>query len=150
MPIAIQVNHRWTIPLNSLCVSFVIVCLLALINLGSSVAFNAIVSLGIGALLASYIVSISCLRIKRWRYETLPAARWSMGKFASSVETAAILFLLVVWVFTFFPLTRQVTIQTMNWSSVIFSGVVTMALVYYYVYARRIYVGPVALVKPVQ
>jgi choline transport protein len=128
----------------------VIVCLLALINLGSSVAFNAIVSLGVAALLASYIVSISCLRIKRWRDEPLPPARWSMGKFASSVETAAILFLVVVWVFTFFPLTKQVTLQTMNWSSAIFSGVVMMALVYYFVYARRIYVGPVALVKPIQ
>jgi choline transport protein len=148
MAITIQVNHRWTIPLNSICVSFVIVCLLALINLGSSVAFNAVVSLGIAALLASYIVSISCLRLKRWRGEPLPPARWSMGKLASSVETAAILFLVVVWVFTFFPLTKVVTLQTMNWSSVIFSGVVTMALVYYFVYARRIYVGPVALVKP--
>jgi choline transport protein len=127
----------------------VIVCLLALINLGSSVAFNAVVSLGIAALLASYIVSISCLRLKRWRGEPLPPARWSMGQLASSFETAAILFLVVVWVFTFFPLTKAVTLQTMNWSSVIFSGVVTMALVYYFVYARRIYVGPVALVKPI-
>ncbi len=69
---------------------------------------------------------------------------------ASTVETIAILFLAVVWVFTFFPLTREVTVQTMNWSSVIFSSVVVVALTYYYAYARKIYTGPVALVKPVQ
>jgi choline transport protein len=148
--IAIQVNRRWTIPLNALCVSFLIVSLLSLINLGSAVAFNAIISLGVAALLFSYTISIICLRIKRWRGQPLPPARWSLGKFASSIETFAILFLSVVWVFTFFPLTRQVTPETMNWSSVIFSGVVFFALVYYFAYARKIYTGPVVLVKSIE
>jgi choline transport protein len=150
MVIEQQVNRTWTIPLNALCVSLVIVCLLSLINLGSSVAFNAIISLGVAALISSYIVSIFCLRLKRWRGEPLPPARWSMGKIASSVETIAILFLVVVWVFTFFPLTREITLETMNWSSVIFFSVVLISLVYYFAYARSIYTGPVALVRAVQ
>lgn len=126
-----------------------IVCLLSLVNLGSSVAFNAIVSLGVAALLSSYIISIACLRLKRWRHEPLPPARWSMGRAAPHVETFAILFLAITLIFSFFPLTRVVTLETMNWSSIMYAGVVLIALVYYFAYAKNIYTGPVALVKPV-
>ncbi|KAJ6083963.1 hypothetical protein N7486_010763 [Penicillium sp. IBT 16267x] len=45
------VNPTFTVPLNALCVSLVIVSLLSLINIGSSVAFNAIMSLGTGVAL---------------------------------------------------------------------------------------------------
>jgi len=143
----VQVNPRFTVPLNALCTSLVIVCLLSLINIGSAVAFNAIMSLGVAALLSSYIISICCLRLKRWRGEPLPPARWSLGRWSSAVETFAILFLLVVYVFSFFPLTRQVTPETMNWSIVIFSGVVLFALSYYFLYARKVYSGPVTRVR---
>ncbi|KMP04648.1 hypothetical protein CIRG_04329 [Coccidioides immitis RMSCC 2394] len=102
-----KVNRRFVVPLNALLVSFIITCLLALINIGSVVAFNAILSLGVASLLSSYIISIACVRLKRWRGEPLPPARWSMGKWASIVETLAILFLLVVWVCAFFPLKRE-------------------------------------------
>ncbi|KAH2043077.1 hypothetical protein KXW65_008839 [Aspergillus fumigatus] len=40
-----QVNPTFIVPLNALCMSLAIVSLLSLINIGSSVAFNAIMSL---------------------------------------------------------------------------------------------------------
>lgn len=135
-------------PLNALCVSFVIVCLLSLVNIGSGVAFNAIISLGVVSLLASYIISISCVRLKRWRGEPLPPTRWSLGKWSSTIETIAILFLLLAWVFAFFPLTKEVDATTMNWSCAIFGSVVFLALVYYFTYARNVYKGPVMRVRP--
>ncbi|TPX21181.1 hypothetical protein DIZ76_015136 [Coccidioides immitis] len=143
-----KVNRRFVVPLNALLVSFIITCLLALINIGSVVAFNAILSLGVASLLSSYIISIACVRLKRWRGEPLPPARWSMGKWASIVETLAILFLLVVWVCAFFPLKREVSLETMNWSCAIFGGVVICALGYYFVHAKHTYKGPVTKVRP--
>ncbi|WEW54853.1 hypothetical protein PRK78_000279 [Emydomyces testavorans] len=143
-----KVDNRYVVPLNALCVSFVIVCLLALINVGSEVAFNAVISLGIVSLLASYIISISCVRLKRWRGEQLPPARWSMGKWSSTVETLAIIFLVIAWIFAFFPLTRQVDVKTMNWSCAIFGGVVIFALVYYFAHAKNVYTGPVTRIRP--
>jgi amino acid transporter len=134
--------------LNALCVSLVIVSLLALINIGSPIAFNAIVSLGVSALLTSYIISTSCVRLKRWRGLPLPPARWSMGKWSSSVETFAILFLIIAWIFAFFPITREVTPQTMNWSCAIFGGVVIFSLIYYYLVANKVYQGPVTRIRP--
>ncbi|KAF9244026.1 hypothetical protein DTO013E5_6467 [Penicillium roqueforti] len=138
-----QVNPTFTVPLNALCVSLVIVSLLSLINIGSSVAFNAIMSLGTAALLSSYIISITCVRLRRWRNQPLPPARWSMGKFTPICDTISIMVLLVIWIFSFFPLTKDVDPTTMNWSVAIFGGVVAASLGYYVIYARRVYKGPV-------
>ena len=46
------------VPMNAIIFSYVFAMLLSLINLGSAVALNIITSLGTGALLSSYIVSI--------------------------------------------------------------------------------------------
>ncbi|KAK2861433.1 hypothetical protein FQN49_004199 [Arthroderma sp. PD_2] len=143
-----KIDKRFVVPLNSLYVSFFIVCLLSLINIGSTVAFQAIISLGTASLLSSYIISISCVRLKRWRGEPLPPARWSMGAWSSTVETIAILFLLIAFSFSFFPLTKTVDVTTMNWSCAIYGGVVIFALIYYFVYARKVYHGPVTRIRP--
>ncbi|EEQ27532.1 conserved hypothetical protein [Microsporum canis CBS 113480] len=143
-----KIDKRFVVPLNSLCVSFFIVCLLSLINIGSSVAFQAIISLGTASLLSSYIISISCVRLRRWRGEPLPPARWSMGAWSSTVETMAILFLLITFGFSFFPLTREVTTMNMNWSCAIFGGVIIFALIYYFAHARNVYQGPVTRIRP--
>ncbi|OGM41093.1 putative amino acid permease [Aspergillus bombycis] len=142
-----QVNPTFTVPLNALCVSLVIVSGLACINIGSSVAFNAIMSLGVAALLSSYIISISCVRIRRWRKQPLPPARWNMGRLSPYIDTVSLLVLSVVWTFSFFPLTREVDATTMNWGVVIFVGVIIFSLVYYVVYARKVYKGPVVRVN---
>lgn len=125
----------------------VIVSLLALINLGSSIAFNAIMSLGTAAILSSYIISISCVRLRRWKNQPLPQARWSMGRFSPFCDTVSILFLAIVLTFSFFRLSRDVTPQSMNWSVVIFSGVVILSLSYYFLQAHKVYKGPVTRVR---
>ena len=123
--------------------------LLSLINLGSSVAFNAIVSLSVASLLSSYLVSIGCVRLKRWRGEPLPPARWSLGRWGATMNTIALCYILVAWVFTFFPQGTPVQPNTMNWSSLIYGAVIMFALGYFAVYGRHTYKGPVVLVKPV-
>jgi amino acid transporter len=75
-----RVRPGWDIPLNSVIISFAVSILLSLINIGSTVAFNSIASLGTCALLSSYIISISCMFLKRWRKETLLPCHFSLGK----------------------------------------------------------------------
>jgi amino acid transporter len=142
-----KVNPTFMVPLNALCVSLVIVSLLSLVNIGSSVAFNAIMSLGTAALLSSYIISITCVRIRRWRNQPLPPARWSMGRFTPFVDTVSILVLIVIWVFSFFPLTAHVNSTNMNWGVVIFGGVILLCLVHYQLRAKTVYKGPVTRVS---
>lgn len=63
------------------------------------------------------------------------------------VNVGAVCFLLVVWVFVFFPIDKNVTAETMNWNVVMFCGTMIFAVVYYFVVGRKQYTPPVDLVK---
>jgi len=143
------VHPGWDIPLNAVCLSFLITCLLSLINLGSAVAFNAIVSLTVSAILSSYIISISCVAYRKLLGQRLPPARWSLGspRVGLACNVVAVVFMVVIWVFAFFPLAPQVDAATMNWSSTMYDGIVVFALGYYVVHGRFVYEGPVVSVK---
>lgn len=141
------VTPGWNIPLNAVMVSLVVTILLSLINIGSTVALNAIISLTITSLVSSYMITISCVLLKRLRREGLPARRWSLGRFGLAINLGALLFLMPIFVFAFFPLATPTEASTMNWSIVIFGGIIIFATCYYVAYARHVYVPPVALVK---
>lgn len=95
-----QIRPGWDIPLNALLVSFVITCLLSLINLGSAVALNAILSLTVGAILSSYIISIGCVALRKIRKDRpLPQARWEMPRgLGLGVNIGAVAFLIVCYI----------------------------------------------------
>lgn len=145
-PSQIPPNHP--IPLNAIIVSFLSGIVISLINLGSTTALNAIVSLTISALLGSYILSIGCILSKRLRGETLPAAHWSLGhKKGAVVNAVALVFLIPFFVFCFFPTSTPVDDQTMNWNVAMFGGILIFATGWYAVRGRKVYVPPVRRVK---
>ncbi|KAG2027116.1 hypothetical protein GB937_000854 [Aspergillus fischeri] len=141
------VTPGWNIPLNSVMVSLAVTILLSLINIGSQVALSAIVSLTITSLISSYILSIGCVFLKRIRGEPLPPRRWTLGRFGMAVNIAALAFLIPIFVFSFFPLTKTVDTRTMNWSVVMYLAMLTFASVYYVLWGRHNFIAPVALVK---
>ena len=57
------------------------------------------------------------------------------------------MFLLIVWVFIFFPVAIPVTPTTMNWNVVMFGGTMIFAVVYYLFFGKKTYTAPVDLVK---
>ncbi|RDW81020.1 putative GABA permease [Aspergillus mulundensis] len=141
------VTPGWNIPLNSVLVSLVVTILLSLINIGSAVALTAIVSLTITSLMSAYILSIGCILLKRLRKEPLPHRRWSLGRFGMAINIASMAFLLPAFVFSFFPLMAEVDAKTMNWSVVMYIGLIALASVYYVVRGKHHFVAPVALVS---
>ena len=142
-----QVRPGWDIPLNAVLVSFTIAALLSLINLGSSVAYNAILSIGIVSLLSSYLVSISCILLKRIRNRPLLERRWSLGKWGLPVNVIGLAYLVIAWLFAFFPLGTPVTLGTMNWAAAVYGGVAIVASIYFGMFARRTYIAPVSRVS---
>lgn len=142
-----QVTPGWNIPLNSVMVSLVITVLLSMINIGSEVALNAVISLTITSLLSAYIISIGCVFLKRIRGEPLPHHRWSLGKFGMAVNLGALAFLCPIFIFAFFPLSTDVTAETMNWSVAMYVGIIGSATIYYLVRGRHHFIPPVALVQ---
>ena len=142
-----RVKPGWDIPLNSVLVSFAVAILLSLINIGSTVAFNSIASLGTCALLSSYIISISCMFLKRWRNEPLLPSRFNLGKAGIWVNGIAVVYLSVATIFSFFPSFPNPTPDLMNWNILIYGVVVVFSLVYFVIQGKKVYVGPVEYIN---
>lgn len=144
-PFFARVHPGMDVPLNAVLFVWVVTVLLCLINLGSSVAFNAILSIGVVALLSSYLVSIGCVLIKRIRGEPLLPRRWDLGPVWGMVcNVVALAYLAIAYVFAFFPIGTPVDAATMNWACAAYGFVAIVAVGWYFVYARRVYVPPVS------
>jgi hypothetical protein len=128
-------------------ISYIFAVLLSLINIGSTVAFNIVTSLGTGALISSYIVSISCITLKRIRGEELIPCHFSLGKFGLPLNIFSVLFLTLAFIMTFFPTTKNPDAETMNWNILVYGTVVAFSIVYFMLRGRYRYVGPVEYIK---
>jgi choline transport protein len=138
----------WEVPMNSIVVSFVVSCLLALINIGSTIALNNITSISLSAILSSYIVSIGCLFWRRLTNQPLLPAKFTFSKPVGLAFNAfSLAFLVLVFVFAFFPGTVNPTPAEFNWSILIYVAVIGFALLHYAVSARHVYDGPVEYVR---
>ena len=135
------------IPIRSVMVSFIITVILACINIGSTTALNAIVSLCIVALLTSYFITIACLVSKRLSGEPLPPRRWSLGRYGMFINVGALVFLFPIWFFAFWPGITPFSATTFNWAPVIYGAIVLLAMGYYFIKGRHVYTGPVALTR---
>jgi choline transport protein len=141
-----RVHPTLHIPANAIALTCGLTLLLSLINIGSYAAFNAIISLQIVALMASYSISISCVLHRRLT-GTLPRARWSLGRFGVPVNVFGIAYALFAFFWCFWPNATPVDVTTFNWVVVIFVGVVVLCVVTYIVKGRKVYVGPVMQVE---
>ena len=139
----IQVNKRSAIPLRSIGFSTTVVVLLGLINIGSTVAFSAIVSLTIAGLFTSYLIPISLMIIKRIQGDHIHWGPWRLGRSGIWINIASACFLTISIVFSFFPPALPVTPVSMNWSVVVFMGSIFVGLIYYGFHGRHVYYGPV-------
>jgi len=117
--------------------------LFSLVNIGSTVAFNQILSLGLGALLASYFLSIFCVTLRRICGQPLLPSAFSLGRLGLPINIMSLGFLALGFVISFFPGAVDPTPESMNWSSLAFSVVLVFGAIYYAVIARHHYVGPV-------
>lgn len=143
----LQIYPGWDIPLNAVVVSLCVTILLSLINIGSNTALNAIISLGVGALISSYIISISCVIIKRYNGEKLPHARWSLGRWGGPINIVSVLYLSLMFMLSFFPSAAKVKPETMNWGSLMYGFTVLFAIGWFLFRGKRQYLGPVEYVR---
>ncbi|KIW86242.1 hypothetical protein Z517_01637 [Fonsecaea pedrosoi CBS 271.37] len=142
-----RISPGWNIPLPAVTVTLLVSALISLINIGSTVALNAITSLGAIATLISYFLTIGCVLYRRLTGPELPPRRWSLGRWGLPINAAALLFLTPLIFFLSWPLTTPVTAETMNWSSTMLGGSLIIATAYYLVRGKSSYVPPVVHVK---
>jgi len=142
-----HVRPGWDIPLNSIAITFSVTILLSMINIGSTTAFNSIASLGTCALLSSYMISIYCIFLKRWRKEPLLPSRFSLGPAGIWINGISIFYLGIAFLFAFFPVAPHSPPEAMNWNILIYGIVVIFSLVYFFAKGRKTYVGPVEYIN---
>lgn len=142
-----KVDAKRSIPINANLFSCVLSAILALIYIGSPVAFYAITSLNTVSLLQCYVFAIGCVLWRRLaRPETLPPARFSLGRFGVPVNIAAVLYSLWSFFWCFWPQAQPVTASGFNWAGPLYIlALIVSAL--YYVRARHHYEGPVMAVE---
>lgn len=93
-----QVSPNLDVPVNAVVTSLVISSLLSLINIGSTVAFNSLVSLTNGVLMVSYSVCIGCFVWRRLSRQPMLPSRFNLGALGLPVNLLAMAFLAVVFV----------------------------------------------------
>jgi amino acid transporter len=122
--------------------------LLSLINIGSVTALTAIISLQLSSLMMSYVLSIACVFYRRLKHpETLPKARWSLGRFGLYINGGGLIYSTFVFFWCFWPINTPTALETFNWSSLMFTTIVIISGATYLLVGRRNYVSPVALVR---
>ena len=139
-------NHA--VPINATLVTLGCTILLSLINLVSTTALNAILSLQLSAMLATYAVCLACVSTaKCFRPATVPQARWSLGRYGLPINILATAYATFACFWTFWPDHAHVRVDNMNWAPVILGGVMLIASGLYFSQVRAAYKGPVTLVN---
>ena len=137
-----QVEPTTHLPLYSIGLSALISMLLGLINIGSSVAFNAIVSLVVAAYFGSYMVPISIVIYKRITGAPLQMGPWNLGKWGLPINIFSMVWLIITWMFSFFPIAVPVIPASMNWSSTLWGGLMGFGTIWYFAFQRKKFTGP--------
>lgn len=151
-------NRRTSIPLATVVLTSAVSCLLGLINIGSAVAFNDVVSLTLNGSYSSYLL---CCGLLLWRRCTgfikSPSERVDMpgtfelfwgpfkvpGVFGITVNIIACVYSIIILFFSFWPPATPTTAATTNYSVLMTGGVLLFSVIYYLLHARKIYTGPV-------
>ncbi|KAF9634607.1 hypothetical protein BFW01_g5502 [Lasiodiplodia theobromae] len=141
--------------------SSIIASLLSLINIGSAVAFNAFTSLVVVASFATFILSASTLLLKRIRHRRrhstenddsndIPLGAFNLGSNATGIPiiVASIAYSLLGAFFSLWPPAPDPKPEELNWSGVVFGGGVVWSLLYWAVWGRKVYTGPVLEINP--
>lgn len=155
----IQVNPSSQVPVWAVTITGIITCLLTLINIGSEVALNDVLSLSISCLYASYLITLSLFL---WRRVTGGVAEpsdneqetalpdqlvWGPWRLNATLGAAnnvfACLYLSFVLFFSFWPPATPVRAETMNYSFLGTGAVMGFSAIYYILRAKKQYNGPV-------
>ncbi|KAJ5098931.1 amino acid/polyamine transporter I [Penicillium argentinense] len=160
-----RVSPSNQLPMYSVLLTTTISWLLALINIGSSVALNDILSMAVSGLYSSYLIVTILLLVRRVKGDVarynddedeiinLPGKKLVWGPFhvpgiwGIAVNSFAVIYIIIVIFFSFWPTAMNPSVTDMNYSVVGWGGVLFLATLYYVVRARHIYTGPVVEVS---
>jgi choline transport protein len=140
----VKISPHYRIPPRCLWLVSTVVALLSLINIGSTAAFNAILSLSAIALYFSYLIPIVFLLIKRFRApHEIQWGPFCLGRWGLPINLFSIVWAVYILIFLPFPPTVPVTKENMNYAAPVFIGVLFFAVADWCLRGRHKWIGPV-------
>lgn len=141
-----QLDTHTDLPKRAIITTSSLLVLFGLINIASTTAFNAILSLAVLGLHISYLVPILFFLWRRLSApHSLSYGPWRLGRAGVAINVIAIIYLLFTSIFMVFPSYQPVTPSNMNYASLIFGFVWLMSVVFWIVRGRKEYDGPAVL-----
>jgi amino acid transporter len=139
-----QLDERKGIPTRAVCATTGFLAIIGLLNIASTSAFNAILSLSVVGLYASYLMAVLAILYARiTRPAEIKYGSFRLGKFGTGLNILSILYTVFTMVFMLFPPYLPVTAVNMNYACVILSGVLVFSSIYWMMSGRKVYFGPV-------
>ncbi|KAI1262323.1 putative GABA permease [Xylariaceae sp. FL1019] len=155
-----KINHKTFIPEYSVFLTVIVSIILSLVNIGNATAFNGVISISIAGLFGSYFLAASLLLYRRLKGsikerhegglftntmgEGLTWGPWRLrGILGIANNMFSCAYLLYIFFFSFWPAFKDVTPATFNWAVVVFGAVVSFSMLYYGIWARKVYDGPI-------
>ncbi|SPJ87937.1 related to GABA transport protein [Fusarium torulosum] len=164
-PTLSQVNSRTGVPVWAVGITSIVSCLLAVINIGSTAVYNAIISISVSSLYSSYLMAASLLLYRRVGkgfklpdhsafpalantgaddIQTLAWGPWHVpGVFGIINNSYACLYMALIWFFSFWPPAVNPDVAGMNFAVLMTGCVFIFSVIYYLTWARWEYKGPV-------
>ncbi|KAK3718215.1 hypothetical protein LTR37_005330 [Vermiconidia calcicola] len=130
------------IPLNSFFLVVTVIALLSFIQISSTTAFNALLSLLTLALYISYVVPITLHGHQTSARQAHTILSFRLEKFGLPINVFGVVYAVYVIMFLPFPPTLPVTAVNVNYAGPVLGAVLVFALVEWCVNGRRRWTGP--------
>ncbi|KAH8728986.1 amino acid/polyamine transporter I [Phaeosphaeriaceae sp. PMI808] len=166
-----MIDKRTTIPVVAILVVTVCSALLALVNIINYTAFNGTISMVLQGFYLSYLLALGLLLWRRLRGDldnphssmtifhstqvdegydrSLTWGPWRLkGALGVANNMVAICYLMVIIFFSCWPSINHPSPQEMNWAVLVTGAVTLFSMVYYFIFAKKIYTGPIVEVDP--
>lgn len=136
-----QVDPKHDSPIRATVAMSSMVTCLGLIYLGSTTAFQSLVSSFIVLSTLSYFGAIAS-HVLTNRKNIVPGPFYMGHKCGMIINVLALVYIIVTVVFFCFPFVKPVTVHNMNYTSVITVGLMTLVALWWSYRARHEYTGP--------
>lgn len=118
--------------------------ILGLINLGSTTAFNAMVSLALLGQYTTYVLPTIFILVRRIHLgKNIPFGPWELGKWGIPINIFTIAFSFLTIAFNVLPPYFPVTAENMNYAGVVFGAALIICALLWFFLGQKHYAGPI-------
>jgi choline transport protein len=144
-----KVHPTLLVPANATLASGIFQILYGLIYIGSTTAFNSIISMAILSLNITYVIPQGIV-LFRGRANVLPKRYFDLGPiFGPAANAFACLWVSLYTILFCFPLYMPAEVETMNYLSVVLAGILVFIAIHWFAMKRKTFTGPVSIPRAV-